>query len=80
MCIGVYFKESVKTSISTVYCPFMTINQKLFDLQSSLWYQIKGNYKLYKNISIYIQIILNLVIDLDKLIFLDILVKKLRFP
>ena len=69
MCVGIYFKESVKTSISTVYCPFMTINQKLFDLQSSLWYQIKGNYKLYSYISIYIQIILNLVINLNKLFF-----------
>ena len=32
-----------KTSMSACYCTFMTINQKLFGLESSFWYQMKGS-------------------------------------
>ena len=42
------YNIGLKTSISKVYCTFMTINQKLFDLESSFWYQIKGIFNLYK--------------------------------
>ena len=43
------YNIGLKTSISAVYCTFMTINQKVFGLESSFWYQIKGifQFKLF---------------------------------
>ena len=43
-------KKKNNTSISSVYCTFLTINQNLFDLQVLFWYQNKGIFKLYNYI------------------------------
>ena len=36
------YNIGLKTSISAVYCTFMAINQKVFGIECSFWYQIKG--------------------------------------
>ena len=41
------YNIGLKTPISAGYCTFMPINQKLFGLESSFWYQIKGIWMLY---------------------------------
>ena len=38
----------LKNTISVVFCTFMTINQTIFEIQSSFWYQIKCIFQLYK--------------------------------
>ena len=46
MKLSFLYNTGLKTSISAAYWTFMTINQKIFGLESSFWYQIKGIFQL----------------------------------